>query len=383
MIFLGTQMEVGGSQKNLLAHAQWFHEKGHKVAAVFFYDKQDLHQIWQQQHSFPIIDLGAWQLRGNPVVNLFLLVKGIFSLYTLLRKDVELIETFTPDSNLIGLPIAWIANVPVRIATHRARIGGRPFFYPRLHGLLINSKLADILLAVSNRIEEFAVLTERVDHEKIKVILNGVELPAPDQISETARVWIREEIGVRENQPVVLSVGRFKMQKGHTYLLQAIPKVLKDLPETHFVFAGDGPLRAELEQEADQLGIKHAVHFLGIRNDVPDLLAAADVFVLPSLWEGMSMAMLEAMAAGVAVVVTDVEGIDNVIQNQEEGLVVPSRSPRALAKALLRVLKDEGLREKLGAAARKKIAADFSLEEMCQQYERVFMELLSKKGILP
>jgi glycosyltransferase involved in cell wall biosynthesis len=248
---------------------------------------------------------------------------------------------------------------------------------------LINSKLADTLLAVSNRVEESAVLTERVRLEKVKVILNGVEIPTPNQDAAATRVRIREEIGVGKDRPVVLSVGRLKMQKGHTYLLQAAPKVLKDMPETHFVFAGDGPLRAELEQEVDRLGIRPAVHFLGIRSDVPDLLAAVDVFVLPSLWEGMSMAMLEAMAAGVPVVVTDVEGVDNVIQDQEQGLVVKSRNPKALAAALLRLLKDEGLREKLSAAAQEKIATDFSMEEMCQEYESVFMDLLSKKGILP
>ena len=95
------------------------------------------------------------------------------------------------------------------------------------------------------------------------------------------------------------------------------------------------------------------------------------------------MAMLEAMAAGLAVVVTDVEGIDNVIQNQVQGLVVPAKNPKALARAILRVLKDEELRQKLSAAAREKVAADFGLNEMCRQYEDVFMELLSRKGIVP
>lgn len=380
LLFIGTQMEVAGSQKNLLTHARWFHEHGHDVTAIFFYDKQGLHDSWQEAHDFPILGLNAWQPGAGPLRNLASLLLGLWNLREIMRKKrPQVVETFTSDSNLLGLPLAWLAGVPVRIATHRAFIDNRPRWYPRLHGALVNSGVVSTLIAVSEQVQQTAIDTERVRPEKVQVILNGVDLP-PQNDEERAhtRQKVRQELGLPPECPLLLTVGRLTEQKGHTYLLQAIPAVLESHPGAVFALAGEGPLQRELMAQAEQLGASRAVCLLGLRQDVPRLLQAADAFVLPSLWEGMAMALLEAMAAGLPVVVSDVEGISDLVTPQEDGLVVPPREPQALAGAINWLLGDAVLRMRLGEAAREKVATHFSADAMCRRYADVFWGLLGE-----
>jgi glycosyltransferase involved in cell wall biosynthesis len=213
----------------------------------------------------------------------------------------------------------------------------------------------------------------------VQVILNAVELPAKQDDRSQQRVELRQELGLALNAPIALTVGRLTKQKGQTYLLQAIPAVLRACPEAALVFVGDGPLKLDLQAEARQLRVAERVHFLGLRQDVSKLLQAADIFVLPSLWEGMSMALLEAMAEGVPVVASDVEGINDLITDQVEGLVVPPRNPDMLAKAITSLLGNEDLREQLSQAAYEKVQREFSLERMSKQYENVFWGLLKNR----
>ena len=377
LLFVGTQMEVGGSQVNLLTHARWFHQQGHEVSAVFFYDKQGLHDSWQEANDFPIINLHAWQPGEGALRNLPALLGGLQQLYHLMRRQQpQVVETFTPDSNLLGLPLAWLAGVPARIATHRAFIDNRPGWYPRLHGLLINSGIASALIAVSQQVRQMAIVKEGVRPERVQVILNGVEILEAEQPTALVRQKVRQELGLPPECPLLLTVGRLTEQKGHSYLIKAVPSVLAQHPGAVFAFAGEGPLQAELADLAGQLGVSKSVRFLGLRQDVRRLLQAADAFVLPSLWEGMSMALLEAMAEGLAVVASDVEGIGDLMEPEVDGLVVPPRDPAALAAAVIGLLDDTELRRSLGQAARQKVADDFSVEAMCRCYAEVFWGIL-------
>ena len=125
ILLLGTQMATGGAQKVLLDQARWFHERGHKVSVIFLYDKEGLHEKWQAFTPVKIVNLKAFRGHGKGLENIFPFIKGLFSLWGFLRREkIDVIETFTHDSNMVALPIAWLARVPVRIATHHGVIEG-------------------------------------------------------------------------------------------------------------------------------------------------------------------------------------------------------------------------------------------------------------------
>jgi glycosyltransferase involved in cell wall biosynthesis len=166
----------------------------------------------------------------------------------------------------------------------------------------------------------------------------------------------------------VLTPARLHQQKGHAYLLTAAALV----PDATFVLAGDGPLRAELEQRARELGVAGRCLFLGERADVPDLLAAADLFLLPSLWEGLPLSVLEAMAAGRPVVATAIGGTDEAVTDGVTGLLVPPRDPAAIAAAIARLRDDPGLAERLAAAGRARVEREFSSRATAERVMRIY-----------
>jgi glycosyltransferase involved in cell wall biosynthesis len=204
---------------------------------------------------------------------------------------------------------------------------------------------------------------------KIEVVYNAVDL---DRFDVSAPPGLREKLGGSDGVPLILTPARLDEQKGHDVLFRAAAEV----PVARFVLAGEGPLRAQLEAEVAQLGLAERVLFLGRRDDIPQLLAACDVFVLPSLYEGSSLAVLEAMAARRAVVSSAIGGTTELIANGENGLLVPPGDAVALAAALRRVLAGPVLREEFALKARERAEADFSRETMGRRVEAIYEELL-------
>ncbi len=380
ILFLGTQMATGGAQRVLLDQARWFHAQGYPVLTAFFYDKEGLAERWRAQNPFPVLDLGADWGSSGLLAKALRLLHALWRLWRVLRRErVQVIETFTPHSNLLGIPIAGLARVPVRVPTHHTKIEGAPRALDRLHGWLVNSPLTSRMVTVSPRVRQMALADEGVRPERVVVILNGIIPPAPSAALVETRARLSEERGIPANAPLLLAVGRLVEQKGFCHLLAALPAVLRDFPRVHLLVAGDGHLRGELEAQARSLDAPAKVHFLGIRDDVPDLLAAADVFVLPSLWEGLPIALLEAMGAGKPVVATRVEGVEDVVEDAVNGLLVPPGDSAALAEAITRLLVDADLRAALGRRARRRVEQDFTIEKMCCEYERLFLELLTSE----
>jgi glycosyltransferase involved in cell wall biosynthesis len=203
--------------------------------------------------------------------------------------------------------------------------------------------------------------------DKIEIVYNAVRL---ERFQAPAPPGLREELA--GGRPLVLTCARLDEQKGHDVLLHAAT----ELPGVAFAFAGDGPLRAELEALASGLGLGDRVRFLGRRDDVPALLAACDVFALPSLYEGSSLAVLEAMAARRAVVSSAIGGTEELIEDGHSGLLVPPGDSEALRSALGRALGDADLREALAGAARERVERDFTPEAMVGANERIYGELL-------
>lgn len=351
---------------------RWLHEHGYPVVAAFFYDRDNLYTHWKEDSPFPLLNLEAWE-KGGGVSALLRLPAGLLRLYRLLRKEkFAAVLAFTHHASLLGLPLAWLARVPVRLAGHRGSIQDIPRWITRLHAWMVNRGIATLMVAVSERVRRKAIDEEGVLPERVIVIQNGIIPPSGADFTDVERRRARQRLGVPADIVVALTVGRLTEQKGQVYLLRAVPLVLERFPHIVFLLAGDGPLRQELEGEARQLGIAEAVRFLGTRSDVPDLLRLADLFILPSVSEGMPVALLEAMMVGLPVIASQVEGVDEIVQDGQNGLTVPPADAKALSQAILRLASDSELRQRLGAQAKSSVENRFTLEAMCHRYLELF-----------
>jgi glycosyltransferase involved in cell wall biosynthesis len=365
ILLLGTQMAIGGAQKVLLDQARWFHEHGHKVTTVFFYDRDGFHKKWQDVSPFPVVNLNAFQKGKGRLQNGLSILKGLWRLWKLLCcEKFDVIETFTHDSNMLALPLAWMARIPVRIATHHGIIEGIPRWREKIHAWMINNNIAHHIVAVSAMTRQ-KLLEEGVKAERIIVIQNGI---ASTPLEGVNKLEVRKEAGMREDDLVMLAVGRLVYSKAHEILIAAMPAVLKEFPTAKVGICGDGVLRADLEAQIRSLGLSDSVRLLGESDHVAKFLASSDVFVLPSRWEGLPMALLEAMMAGLPIIATKVEGVEEVIVQGEHGLLVPIENPDALADAIIQLLADPQLRHKMGAAAKKQVLEWYTTDRMCEQY---------------
>ena len=281
------------------------------------------------------------------------------------------------------------ANVAARLA---ARGAGRP---PVLGGLRVAERRAlrrwhltlDRLtfplgvgsVCVSRGVERFSVERGGLPADRLVVIPNGV---APARFDAAAPVD-RRSLGIPEDAVLALYVGRLDPQKGLDRLLQAADQVVRRCPTWHLALAGDGPLRAELTalvEVGGLAGVADRVHWLGRRDDVPGLLKAADYLVLPSLWEGMPNVVLEAMAAGLPVVATAVEGTEDLVVPGETGWLVPPGRCGPLAAALVEAATAADRRRAFGRAGRARVEVGFTPDRVVAAYERLWAGVLGLGG---
>ena len=236
---------------------------------------------------------------------------------------------------------------------------------------------ADAVIAVSRGLADFLEQAEGLPGHKTVVIENGVD---PD-LGTTApsRQAARALLGLPGEAPILGTVGRLAAQKGQGDLVRALPAIRAAIPGARLVIAGDGPLRGALEEEALRAGVPDAVHFLGHRNDVPLVLSALDLFVLPSLWEGLPLALLEAMSMSLPVVATRAVGIEETVSDGVEGLLTPCRDPEALARAVARVLGDRHLALGFGMAGRRRVVERHSLAAVADRIDALYRRVLGRR----
>jgi starch synthase (maltosyl-transferring) len=284
------------------------------------------------------------------------------------RPDVFHAHMSSPVACKWGLGAAWAARVPAVLGTVQVISAGYVPERSTMLQLRLLARGVDRYLAVSAAIA--AELAGGYDWpaEKITVVHNAVEL---ERFGDPAPPGMRAELGAAA-APLVLTAARLDDQKGLPVLLEAAVR----LPEAVFALAGEGPEEGALRRLAERLGVADRVRFLGRRDDIPSLLAACDVFALPSLYEGSSLALLEAMAAQRAVVSSAIPGTDELIEDGRTGLLVQPGNPEALATALARVLDDTRLRESLAAAGRERAEREFGSASAARRVAAIYDEVL-------
>lgn len=305
--------------------------------------------------------------RGGPRRRL----AGVFSLWRALRAERPAIfhaHLSWPFACRYGVLAAWLARVPAIVGTAQLYLASGSTRQPRLMLRLFRR-----IIAVSQEVRARYIEDLRVPARKLAVVPNAIEVPPASRTPDPA---LRASLVRGGPDYVVLTSARLHPQKGHAYLLAAAAQI----PDATFVLAGDGPLRAELESQARELGIAERCVFLGYRSDVPDLLAAADLLVLPSLFEGLPVSVLEAMAAQRPVVATAIGGTDEVVTHGLTGLLVPPRDPTALASAIRRMQADPALAHRLATAGRERVEREFSTEVTAHLVMRIYDEAMGEAG---
>ena len=215
-----------------------------------------------------------------------------------------------------------------------------------------------------------------VEAQRLVTVPNGV----PRCARPLDRVAARRELGLDARRPVVMTVGRLTLMKGHRYLVEAVPLLLRSFPDLVVVVIGEGDLRGTLSERAERLGVAHAVRFVGHRSDARELLGAADVFVLPSIHEGMPLAVLEAMDAGLPVVGTRIVGTSEAVADGISGRLVPPGRPPALAAALEELLGAPELRRQMSVAGRRRYEHLFTAARMARRTAAVYDEVLARSA---
>jgi len=272
-----------------------------------------------------------------------------------------------------GLIAAFLARVNIILATQHL-FPGITWWRERLEQKLV-SFIVDTYIAVSNDVarQMREIITPG---DKVEVVHNGIIIENYEGGGNginTSEAFDSIKRG-RDTSPVVLTVARLDKQKGHTYLLKAAA----DVPGALFVFAGDGPERADLEKEAEELRLSDRVIFLGQRNDVRELLLGCDLFVLPSLFEGLPLSIMEAMAAGKPVIASDIGGVNELIRDGETGYLVPPGDTHALARRINTLISDPALARKMALAGKTLVEKEFSADSMVAGVTGIYKRYLSQ-----
>ena len=304
-------------------------------------------------------------------------LRGIFELFTFLRREkIDLVQTYGLRADTIGRIVAKLAGVPVVISSIRSIDPWRRWWHVWLDRL--TSPFVDCFISNSQAGKEVTVRREKYAPERIEVVYSG--LPRRT-IPFAKRQEIRRDIGVPPDAyPVVGILANLREMKGHRDVIHALPTILTNWPRTIFLFAGRDDSGGAIRALAEETGVARAIRFLGYVEDTPRLLAAMDIFMLPSHWEGLPASILEAMHAGLPIITTRVGGIPELVRDGVEAILIPPANPEAIAQAVCKLAEDPAVARRLGENAQKRAEEVFSVEAMVGKITEIYESFLRKKA---
>jgi glycosyltransferase involved in cell wall biosynthesis len=354
VLYLIDSLGPGGAEHLLAAYLPFLRRAG-VVPTVVALQEQQGNPVARRiaAQGIPVAELGIRRLRQ----------RGAFARVreAIAAADPEVVHTQLEFSAVLGIPAARLRGLPT-VATLHTLDAPPPRSRLALHFRLMAWALrrARRVIAVSEITRRHYLERARLRPERVVTIFNGID-PTTFQCGPEERARARAEFGIPLDAPVLATVAVQREPKGIQHMLAALPQVAAAFPEVRYLLVGDGPYRPALEQQAAQLGIGERVVFAGSREDVARLLAAADIFVLPSLTEALPTVVAEAMAAGLPIVATTVGGIPEMVSHGEAALLVPPADPEALAAAVLRLLANPRQAAAMGRSGRRLVAERFDI----------------------
>lgn len=292
----------------------------------------------------------------------------------LVRGQFQIVHSHMFWSSLFASPIAWACRVPVIVETLHGTEAWRTGWKANRIVDRATTRFVSKYVAVCESDARFLGNKKHVPAKKIAIIHNGVDTRR-FAIPQDARNAIRHALGFTEADSVLVAVARLHPGKGHRVLLDAMRQLLHSYPKLKLICLGEGQGEPELRALCENFGLAHCVRLVGYQQNVSEWLAAADINVLPTFYEGLPLTILEAMASGLPTVASNVGGIPEAIEDGVSGLLVPPGDPRRLAKALSFLLRDAATRARIGHAAHARVLRSFVLEQQVSSTEKMYLEL--------
>lgn len=359
-------LQVGGAERQLVSLAPLFNPERFRIIVATMQTRDTLAGALAGTH----VECRSLNFRMRRFIS------GVWRLCSLLKREkVDILHTHMFHASRYGRIAGLCVRVPLMIATdHGQELWKKPW---DIAFEKFANKYTALRIAVSQDVAEILSTRECVPENKLLVIPNGVDVER-FQAGRFGRESVRNQLGLPDGAVVVGTVARLAEPKALHILIEAVVQVSKSLPQVRLVIVGDGPLRGDLERCVADRGASDRVLFTGLRSDIPEVLAAFDIFALSSISEGLPVSLLEAMAAGKPVVATRVGGIPEVVSDRREGLLVPSGDPKALAGAIHELACDPELACRLGQQASEKVAAEYSIAATVRTLEEVYCSLLDQ-----
>lgn len=378
-----TRLVAGGADENTLATVEGLDKSRYEVDLIV--GGQSDFDFAAQIRSCRLITLP--ELVRDPA--LLQDIKAFIKLCRIIRKGrYHIVHTHTAKAGMLGRLAGFACNTPLVIHT----LHGSTFhdsLHPirsRIYRLMerMAARATSQFVTVGDDLREIYLDARIGQADRYVTIRSGFDLDrfrlSPAEVGQRGKM-MRASLNLTADQPVIGTAGRLETRKGHIYFLQAAQQVLQQFPQAIFLIAGDGPSRRELLNQAQSLGIDKSVYFLGHRYDIEDVMAAMDVFLLTSLWEGLPRVLVQAAALGKPIVSFDIEGVREVVVDGENGYVLPLRDVDGLTHCLARLIGRRQEAEKMGECGRRMVTAEWDVTNMVQRISDLYRHLLMRKGI--
>jgi len=306
--------------------------------------------------------------------------KALRHLIRIIRAgNYDIVHTHTSKAGFLGRIAARYCKTPAVVhSPHGTVLEG--YFSPvitKVYAYLerITAPLAQCIICLTTREIDQYIHAKIGKREQYTVIYNGINMDTFSTMTQT-RQDVRNSLNLTSDSVVCITVGRLVPVKGQIDLINAFPKIVAQHPNTHLLIVGEGELRDELVGQVNHLNLSKSIHFVGWRSDIPNLLGASDIFVLPSLNEGLGLVLIEAMAQHLPTIATHVGGVPEVVEDGKTGLLVTAQSPDALAKAINQLIASPTQRTEMGEAGYQRAITNFSIETTVEKTEHIYRTLM-------
>jgi len=357
IIYIIPTLDIGGAERLVIDVIKNLDQEKFTVKIICM-KKSGAWDVELKDHGIPLILLG--QKRGISFISLIKLIK------ILKQEHPDIVHTHLFGADFYGSVAARLIGIKYLVSTEH-NLNYSENAVKKIIKIFI-SKLFNNIITVSEAVKKYMIKSYYVKEKKILVIYNGVDINKFFQP-------LNKKDGVRENKNIIIgSIGRLTKQKGFEYLIEAINK-LSVSQDIECLIVGEGELKTLFQEKVKKIGLENKIKFLGLQKDIKFFLNKIDIFILPSLWEGFGIVLLEAGLAGVPVIASKIDGITEIIEDNKDGLLVKPADSNELAQKIEYLIKQKELKNKLAINLQTKIKNNFSIQKTVVQYEQYYINL--------